>query len=113
MKNKVLINSSALVCFFCALPSQAQVNYSIEYDKNSPLQNVPLTNADLRIQLFADGTPKGFLEVKTDDYRSFSFDEYKNFEILSIKGEEQYHAHCFGYGIDHATKVSITCIKRK
>jgi hypothetical protein len=86
--------------------------YSLEYAKNSPIHSIPLQNASLRLQLFANGNPKGFMDIETDDKQSFSLRDGEVFEIISIKGEEKHNARCSGYATTHHKTIAITCNKR-
>lgn len=94
------------------LAEEADPVYSLEYAKNSPLNNVPLQNASIRLQLFANGNPKGFMDIETDDKQSFSLHEADVFEVISIKGEEKYKARCSGYATMKNKIIAITCNKR-
>jgi hypothetical protein len=109
MKNNLLaIFAGMLYCFNC----QAETTYTLEFAPNSPIKNVSLKNADLHIQLFANGTPKGFTHATTDENQSFTLKENEVFAILSIKDEKQHHARCSGNADWQNTKVQITCNKK-
>lgn len=87
----------------------ANTEYTLEYEPHSPMQKLPLKDAELKLELFANGEPHGYKSVTTDANQKFSLDKDYALQILSIKGQEQYHSSCSGYADHHNTKILVTC----
>lgn len=73
--------------------------FSIEYAEKSPIKEVPLKNATLKIRVWYNGNPSGDMEVSTDENQNFTLDQFKDpsavaLQILSITDQEKYNARC-------------------
>jgi hypothetical protein len=86
-----------------------EANYSLEYSPTSPIKEVPLDNAQLKLEVYKSDNPAGFQEVTTDANRNFKLDGSYNLEVVSIKGEEKHNAQCSGSGTTTDSKIMISC----
>jgi len=90
------------------------ITYSIEHTKNAPIDNVPLHEAKLNVQVYYYGNPRGQISVVTGKDQSFTIGKFRaksavSLEVLSIENEEDYDARCTGYAEPGNTQIFITC----
>lgn len=99
--------------FLCLLLSTtafaAGVEYNLDYAPDSPIKDLPLSNAQLKIEIYQYDKPHGYHDVKTDEHATFRLDEAVDLEIVSIKGEDQYQARCSGSGTVANRQINIRC----
>lgn len=111
MKNKALCVFLTLFISSMCTATQAKTVYSLKYDPSSPIKSISLKNANLVIEVYVYGIPRGYYQVKTDGKQSFSLNKSRVLEVVSIKGEEKYNALCSGNPGKNNT-IAITCEKR-
>ena len=110
---KILIGC---LCLLVSIASWAEnVTYSISYSPQSKYQSLSLKNVSLNIRLYANGSPRGRLNIKTNDDQSFvinnTYGKFLTVEILSITGEEK-NISCHGVAGKGETKIQINCHSR-
>ncbi len=108
MKNLMKIGL-ALVALSCASGVQAKEKFTLEYAKDSPIQNVPLNNSTIVLKMYRYEKPAGFKYIKTNGMRSFFLNNNEDFEVVGIVGEKKRNARCSGYGMDTNQKIIIRC----
>jgi len=109
MNNRVK-NWIGVLCLLIASNVFAgSVEYSLDYDSDSPIKDLPLANAQLKIEIFEFDKPHGYEEVKTDEHASFTLDKAVDLEVVSIQGEEQYQARCSGSATIANPLIKIRC----
>lgn len=86
-----------------------EATYSLEYTQTSPIKDISLKNAGLKVQVYKSDNPAGYQDMTTDENQTFKLDGAYDLEVVSIKGEEKYNAHCSGSATATNTKVMITC----
>lgn len=80
-------------------PAEPPKTFSIAYDDNSPMKDVPLKNATLKMKVWYNGNPSGEIEATTDENQRFDLIQFKDptavsLEILSITDQDKYHSLC-------------------
>ena len=93
-----MITRILLVCFLGFFSLNA-MSYSINYDESSPIKTVPLKNTTLKIMVYYNGNPSGYMDVTTDADQKFTLDQFKDkksvaIEVLSIMDQDKYKAIC-------------------
>lgn len=83
--------------------------YSLEYSPSSPIKDLSLKNADLKLEIYKSDNPAGYQDMKTDDTQSFKLDGNYDLEVVSIKGEEKFNARCSGSATTTNPKILISC----
>lgn len=98
-----------------ATPSDPKFTYAIKYSDSSPIKKIPLENNSLKIQVYYNGNPMGFDIVTTDYDRHFTFEKYKDtnildLEVLSIDDQDKYKARCSGNMTSRSShELTVTC----
>lgn len=107
----IKLGALAVLTFCCTFSVQARDQYTIEYEDNSPIKNVPLNNATLVLKVYDYQKPDGFKRVETNAKNTFSLNTAKDFEVVSIIGEKKFNARCSGSATTTQQKIKIRCEK--
>ncbi|WP_192877345.1 hypothetical protein [Legionella pneumophila] len=87
--------------------------FSVEYSRTSPIKNIPLKKATLKIKIYYYGYPRGYYTVVTDKRQHFviSYDDKYQIalELIAISGQEKYNALCRGETKPGQLKIMVVC----
>lgn len=105
---KFLLVTSLFTCQML----HAATAYTLELANSSPVKDISLKSATVKIAVYSNGAPQGFQEVLTDQNQSFSLDgkfaDPLAVEILSVKNENKQFS-CHGVAEPGQTKISLSC----
>lgn len=107
-KTLYTLMTATLVLFSFSAQAEGVV-YKLEYAKDSPITDVSLKNAQIKLEMYSNDNPNGFRVITTDAKGAFVLDQGYNFEVVSIENEEQKGARCSGSATPTATTISIKC----
>ena len=113
-----MIKRIMILCAACLLSFNVNA-YSINYADNSPIKDVPLKNATLKLKVYYNGNPRGFMDVTTDENQKFDLKDFKDtsavsLEILSISDQDKYNARCKNtVASENKEDMLIRCVKSK
>lgn len=90
------------------------ITYTVAHKKDSELNDIPLKEAKLNVQVYYYGNPRGQIKVVTGQDQSFTIGKFKAksavaLEVLSLEDEDDYDARCKGYAGPGTTDIIITC----
>ncbi len=94
--------------------------YRLVYSKNSPMKDLSLNNADIKVRLFSNGIPQGHQAFKTNEQGEFEFTmpkhvHYKsiNMNVVQIQDDAKKNEVCEGYLSHSKNELKITCYKKR
>lgn len=100
----------ATLLLACSVPVYADnATYTLEYSATSPIKDLSLKNATLKLEVYRSDNPSGYEKAVTDGNQAFKLDNNYNLEVVGIQGEEKYNARCSGSGTTTDPKIMITC----
>lgn len=107
-----VVGTAFLLSFSVNVLAQDAI-YTLEYAETSPIKEVPLKNATLKLEIYRSENPAGFEKASTDAGQSFKLDKAYNLEVVGIQGEEKFNARCSGSATTQDTTIKITCNPKK
>jgi len=88
-------------------------SYKLVYDSRNKDDNIPLKNVIVRLKLFADGTPKGYLLVYTGPDQTFRLPKGvggDTFDVMQIHTDSKMYV-CSGTSTPGENEVIVICRK--
>lgn len=95
------------------------VQYRLVYAKNSPMTDLSLNNAEIKVHLYSNGVPKGQQVFKTNEQGEFEFNQPKHvhsraisMNLIRLQNDAKNNEACEGY-LDHKkNELKVTCQKK-
>lgn len=110
MKTTLFTATSAALLLVFSVNAQAEdATYTLEYSATSPIKDLSLKNATLKLEVYRSEKPGGYEKAITDTNQSFTLDKKYDLEVVGIQGEEKLNARCSGSGTTTDPKIMITC----
>jgi len=103
------VAGTALLLAFSVNVYAEDTVYTLEYSATSPIKDLSLKNATLKLEVYRSEKPSGYEKAVTDENQKFKLDKSYNLEVVGIQGEEKLNARCSGSGTTTDTKIMITC----
>jgi hypothetical protein len=95
------------------------LSYRLVYADNSPLKTIPLNNTEIKVRVYANGTPKGDQELKTNEEAEFDFDKlakshrtYIGMNLVQIQDQAKNNQICQGHFVKAKNELVVTCQKK-
>lgn len=110
MRSKVMIIAGAVVLSTLSMNVvAAEATYTLDYAASSPIKDVSLKNAALKIEVYKNDNPSGYQDVTTDANQTFKLDSNYDLEVVSVQDQDKHNANCSGSATSTNPKIMITC----
>lgn len=100
-------------------PEPKIIQYRLVYAKNSPMTDLSLNNAEIKVHLYSNGVPKGQQVFKTNEQGEFEFNQPKHvhsraisMNLIRLQNDAKNNETCEGFLVHGKNELKVTCQKK-
>lgn len=93
--------------------------YRLVYAKNSPMTDLALNNAEIKVHLYSNGVPRGQQIFKTNEQAEFEVNQPKHIHsraismnLIHLQNDAKNNETCEGYLVHGKNELQVTCQKK-
>lgn len=95
------------------------IQYRLVYAKNSPMTDLSLNNAEIKVHLYSNGVPKGQQVLKTNEQGEFEVNQPKHIHaraismnLIHLQNDAKNNETCEGFLVNGKNELKVTCQKK-